>query len=97
MTCTVLLGIKVKKEHADGMAEGFKGLFPDTRSYDGNIDLYVSRDQDDPQSFVIVETWETRQKYEAYLAWRTERGDMDNLATLLDGEPSIRYLDRLGA
>ena len=97
MTCTVILEIKVKKEHADGMAEGFKGLFPDTRSYDGCIELYATRNQDDPQNFVIVETWETRQKYETYFAWRTERGDIDNLSAMLEGELSLRYFDRLGA
>ena len=97
MTCCVLLEVKVKPEFVDGMAEGFKGLFPDTRSYDGCIGLYATQNQDDPQNFVIVETWETRAKYEAYLAWRTERGDIDNLANMLEGEPSIRYFDMLGA
>lgn len=97
MTCTVLLEIKVKKEFVDGMGEGFKGLFPDTRSYDGCIELFVSQNQDDPQNFVIVETWESRQHYEKYFAWRTERGDIDNLGTMLEGEPSLRYFDRLGA
>ena len=50
--------------HVGDMAEGFKGLFPDTRSFDGCIDLYATQKKDDPQNFVIVETWETRQKYE---------------------------------
>ncbi len=95
--CTVLLEIQVKPEHSDGMAEGFKAQFPDTRAFDGCIDLYVSRNQDDPNNFVIVETWESREKYEAYFAWRTERGDIDNLKAIAEGEPSIRFLDRQGA
>ena len=53
--CTVLLEIQVKPEHSDGMAEGFKAQFPDTRAFDGCIDLYVSRNQDDPNNFVIVD------------------------------------------
>ena len=97
MTCTVVLEIKVKKENVDGMAEGFKGLFPDTRSYDGCIDLWASQNQDDPQNFIIVERWESREKYEKYFAWRTERGDIDNLGSMLEGEPSLRYFDALGA
>ena len=97
MTCTVVLEITVKKEHADGMAEGFKGLFPDTRSFDGCIDLYATRNLDNPQNFVIVETWESREKYEKYFAWRTERGDIDNMSELLEGDLSLRYFDRLGA
>jgi len=96
MTCTVLLEIKVKPEHIAGQAEGFKAILPDTRSFDGCIGLFVSQNQDDPSNFVIVETWETRQKYEAYLAWRVERGDIEAMAATLEGEPSIRYFDRLG-
>lgn len=97
MTCTVVLELKVKKENVDGMAEGFKGLFPDTRSYDGCIDLWASQNQDDPQNFIIVERWESREKYEKYFAWRTERGDIDNLGSMLEGEPSLRYFDAIGA
>ena len=72
-------------------------MFPDTRSYDGCIDVYATRNQDNPNHFLLVETWESRAKYENYLAWRTERGDMDNMAAVLDGEPSIRFLNRIGA
>ena len=97
MACTVLLEFKLKQEHVDGMAEGFKGLFPDTRSFDGCIDLYATQNQDDPQNFVVVETWESREKYEAYFAWRTERGDIENMESMLEGELSLRFFDRLGA
>lgn len=97
MTCTVLLEIRVKPEFVDGMAEGFKGLFPDTRSYEGNISIYAAQNDEDKQNFVMVEVWESRAHYEKYLAWRTERGDIENLASMLEGEPSIRYFDHIGA
>lgn len=97
MTCTVLLELRVKPEHADAMHEGFKGTLPDTRAFAGCIDVYVTRNQDDPQVFVFVETWESRERYENYFAWRVERGDIENLATMLEGEPRLRYFDRLAA
>lgn len=97
MTCCVLLEIKVKKEHVDDVAGGFKDSFPDTRTFDGCIDLYATQNLDDPQNFVIVETWESREKYEAYFAWRTERGDIDNLRAVLEGDLDIRFMDRIGA
>ena len=97
MACCVILEIKVKKEHMDDVAGGFKGMFPDTRSFDGCIDLYATRNQDDPQNFVIVETWENREKYEAYFQWRVDRGDIDNMKALLEGDLSIRFFDRVGA
>jgi len=36
------------------------------------------------------------QQYEKYLAWRTERGDIEKLSGWLAGEPSIRYFDNAG-
>ncbi|MCB1748657.1 MAG: antibiotic biosynthesis monooxygenase [Gammaproteobacteria bacterium] len=97
MTCTVLLEMRFKKEAVDGMAEGFKGLLPDTRSFEGCIEVYPTQNQDDPQVWVIVENWTSRQAYEKYFQWRVDRGDIDNLASMLEGEPSIRYFDRIGA
>ncbi len=97
MACTVLLEIRAKKEHVDDVAGGFKDAFPDTRSFDGCIDLYATQNEDDPQNFVIVENWESRAKYEAYFAWRTERGDIDNMKAVLEGDMNIRFFDRIGA
>lgn len=97
MTCTVILEARVKPEFIDGMAEGFKGLFPDTRSFDGCIELYATQSDDDPQQFLIVETWESRQKYEAYYAWRVETGVIANMNAMLERELELRFFNRIGA
>ena len=97
MTCTVLLELRVKPEHVEEVAGSFKENLPDTRVFDGCIDVYMIRDQDQPGTFVAVETWESREKYEAYFAWRTERGDIDNVLPMLEGDLKIRYFDRIGA
>jgi len=97
MACTVLLEIRLKPEFVDGMAEGFKALFPDTRSYDGCIGLYASQNLDDPQNFVIVEVWESREKYEKYFAWRTETGVIADVKSQIEGELSVRFFDMIGA
>jgi quinol monooxygenase YgiN len=97
MTCTVLLEVRVKKEHVASMAEGFKGLFPDTRWFEGCIGLYATQNMDDPQNFVVVETWESRQDYEKYFAWRVGRGDIDNLKSIIEGDINLRYFERLRA
>ena len=97
MACVVLLELQVKEECVDQMKSGFKDMFPDTRAYDGCIDIYATQDQDNPTTIIAVEQWETRQHYEKYLAWRTERGDLDALGEMLDGEPSIRYFEPFDA
>ncbi len=45
---------------------------------------------------VFVEDWDSREQYEKYLAWRTERGDLEKLMGWLSGEPSIRYYGNVG-
>ena len=42
---------------------------------------------------VLVGKWESKEKYEKFLGWRQERGDMEILAGALAGEPGIRYFN----
>ncbi len=97
MACTVLLELRVKKEHVEEVAAGFKDALPDTRTFDGCIDVYMVRDMDHPEIFVAVETWESREKYEKYFAWRTERGDIEEAESRLEESLKIRFFDRVGA
>jgi len=49
------------------------------------------------RTFVFVERWDSTAQYERYLAWRTETGVLDQLVSMLDGEPSIRYFEAVDA
>ncbi len=93
MSCTVLLELKVKPGTGDEVLATLKSILPDTRSYDGNIGMYVIRNQDDPDVLVAVEEWESKAHHEKYLAWRTETGMMDTLMEVVAEPPSIRYFD----
>lgn len=95
MACQVILELRTKEDCADKARSWFKNVLPDTREFDGCIGLYLVKNQDDPLNFVIIEQWDTRAQYEKYLAWRTERGDIDALVDMIDGEPSIRFFDYL--
>jgi quinol monooxygenase YgiN len=95
MACQVILELRTKEDCVDKARSWFKSVLPDTREFDGCIGLYLVKNQDDPQNFVIIEQWDTRAQYEKYLAWRTERGDIDALVGMIDGEPSIRFFDYL--
>ena len=95
MTVTVLLELKVKPECLQQIEEDLRVNLPDTRAYDGCKFLDAYRSQDDAADIVIVEQWESRERYEEYLAWRAETGMLDHLGSLLTGPPSIRYYDRL--
>lgn len=95
MACQVLLEATIKDGCHDRLRSKFVELLPATRGFEGCIYLYIVKDQDKPSQIVIVELWETRAHYEKYLAWRTETGVMEELATMIEN-PSWRFLDNWG-
>ena len=97
MSVTVALEIKVKPGKADEAIEFLRKVLPDTRSYAGFEGLTVHRNQDDPNAFVIWEHWATRPNYEAYLAWREETGVLKGFLDMLDGDPTFKFFDHVGA
>ncbi len=96
MSVLVLLEMNVKPENVEDIRNFFRDKLHHTRGFDGCNGLTVHRNQDDPNTMVAVEDWDSRQHYEKYLAWRTERGDLEKLGGWLTGEPSIRHFDNLG-
>ena len=91
MATNVLLEVKAKEGTGDEVVAMFASILGDTRAYDGCISVDVLRNDDEPDTIVLVEKWESRAKYEAYLGWRVETGVVDKLVAATDGPPSIRY------
>lgn len=71
-------------------------ILPVTRRFDRCRDVSVYGNKDEGQ-FVLVERWDSREHHEKYMAWRTERGDIDKLGELLAVAPSIRYFEDIKA
>ena len=67
-----------------------------TRGFDGCNSITIHENQDDPNNFVFVEDWDSKEQYEKYIGWRTERGDIAKLAGWMTGPPSIRHFDNAG-
>jgi quinol monooxygenase YgiN len=93
MACVVILEVTAKKGTGSQLVEAFRAILPDTRKRDGCQRVEVTTNLDNSDNLVLVEHWATRQHYESYLAWRQQRGDLDQLAAALEGPPSIRYFD----
>ncbi len=94
-TTVVLLEVQVKPECVEEVKAFLKEVLPDTRAYAGcqSIDIYGNLDESN--NLVFYERWDTREHYQKYLNWRTERGDFESLSSKLAGPPSIRYYDRI--
>lgn len=97
MSVTVLLELQSNAENIERLKSTFKEILVDTRDYDGCRGVEIFDNQDDPNNLVLVERWESRQHYEAYLGWRTETGTLDTLVSMTSQPPSIRYYDAVDA
>ncbi len=96
MSVLVTLDLKVKPGSNDDLTSWFKNELHHTRGFEGCNGITVHRNQDDHNNLVIVEDWDSRSQYEKYLSWREERGDVEVLVGLLDGEPKFSYFDNIG-
>ncbi len=93
MSVKILLELQVLPEKIEELKASFALMLRDTRAFDGCIDLLVVTNQDDALNMVLIETWESREKYDKYMAWREETGGLDILGSMLSQPPSIRYFD----
>ena len=64
MACTVILEIQLKADAIDTAKGAFKEILPDTRAYDGCQGVEVTENQDKAGNIVLVEKWDSREKYE---------------------------------
>lgn len=97
MSVKVFLELHLKPEVVDAVKGGFGETLLATRAFEGCEDITVLQSQDDPNTLVLVEQWATREHYEAYLRWRTERGEMEGMNTISTEPYQIRYFDYVRA
>ena len=97
MAVKIVIDLQAAPGKGDELADMFRAVVPDTRTFAGCIECAVFRNQDDPHQFSIIETFTTREAYQAYFDWRVSTGDIDKLGALLGGAPTSRYFDDIGA
>ena len=93
MAVTVLVNFVAKPEANDQLMAMMKDALPHTREYDGCLGVEAVNNLDRNGDLVLIEKWETREKYDAYMAWRVETGMIDAVGPMLEGEPSIKYYE----
>ncbi len=96
MSILVQLEANAKPECVSKMSGALAGLFPETRAYDGCIDITAYLNEDG-HTFIFVEHWETKEQYGKYLAWREETGVLATLGSFLQEPPTIRYFEAVEA
>ena len=96
MSILVLVEGQVQPDKVDDFKSFIASVIGGTRAYDGCEEMTFHINQDDATDFVFAERWASRAQYEAYLAWRTETGALEQVAALLQAEPSVRYFENTG-
>ena len=92
MSVDVILDLQVSPENREELLSVFTAILPDTRAYKGCQSVVVTSNEDDVHNIALLEKWDQRSDHESYMAWRTERGDIDKLVSLLLSPPAVRYL-----
>ena len=97
MSTLVLVDVQIKPEAVGEFTSYMEEIFPDTRTFKGCRRVELAANQDDPNSFVLVEEWDTREDHQKYYAWRTETGAMARIGSMLAAPPNRRYFDTTNA
>lgn len=95
MSITITLEITAKAGKEDALRMLFDETLPDTRKFEGCISVEAHSENSHPENIFLFEEWTSKSAYEKYLAWRGERGDLEKLTSLIQGEPVIRFFDRI--
>ena len=93
MTVSVLLEGVLKEGLVDEFIGICKGAYPVTRAYDGCQGINLTMNVENSRNFVMTETWDSKQHYEKYLAFRTEDGTVGAITSMCETGPDIRIFD----
>ena len=74
--------LRLKPEAVSGFLDAVPHLIKESAEFNGFRSIRVVQHNEDPARILLVELWDSEAAYRSYIAWRTERGDMDNLAQL---------------
>jgi len=50
----------------------------------------------DPDSWFVLEEWETQKDHESYMKWRAETGALNAATAMFAGDLSISYWEQTG-
>jgi len=67
-------------------------VIPTTRLASGINYSWTVRDANDANRFVLIQQWNSAEQQQAYIGWRSERGDLEELRSLLTQDPVVTYL-----
>jgi len=81
----VLATLDVKPECVEGMVAIIPEMIKDTATRPGFRNIRVVRDGN---KISLIEEWDSEADFDAYIAWRTERGEISDMHDQINGVKS---------
>ena len=86
----VLAELSPAEGRQDDVIKWLAEVLPETRAYDGCKSLRAYQEMGS-NKIILVEHWETKEKFIIYRDWRVETGSLAALVEMLDSEPTFRF------
>jgi NAD(P)-dependent dehydrogenase (short-subunit alcohol dehydrogenase family) len=94
---TLIARLTARPEQADALGEELKALIAPTLGEAGALAYRLHRDDDDPDVWILYETWASRADLDAHFAQPYTRAVMDRFPQLLAREMELSFATEIGA
>ena len=94
MSIVMNVTFKAQDDKDQTLYDTLVAILPDTAARDGAELISCAANPED-KTFEIHEVWDTIENQQAYLQWRTDRGDVDALVALLREPPTFDLREHL--
>ncbi len=93
MSVLVAMSMDVKPESRDQLEGWLKAETRHTRAFEGCISVSIHVDQQNPHHLFVLGHWESPEHHEQYMAWRAEKGDVEELMAWMATPPTAHRYD----
>ncbi|MFZ0679295.1 putative quinol monooxygenase [Candidatus Binatus sp.] len=90
---TVTVNWIIKPELVENFIATLEKMFHQTRLREGFRNIRLLRSDADSNHFILIEEWDAAQNFQDYVAWRTDRGEMEGLLAMVAAQPQIGIWD----
>jgi quinol monooxygenase YgiN len=94
---TITLVLNFKPEAAAPFCSALPEMLKDTKKFPGFRSIRIMKHKTDANQVIFIEEWNSEEDYMKYIAWRTETGAMDGMATALTSPPKMEVWPTLVA
>ncbi|MDA8574442.1 antibiotic biosynthesis monooxygenase [Alphaproteobacteria bacterium] len=93
MSVKVVFELNLQEGKTSDLVEMMRGALPFTRKYDGCERVNICVGQEDQTQVILVSEWASKEKYLAYVQYRTDDGSIAKIGSMLASEPRLSIYD----